>query len=321
MPGLEVDSTAIYHALRARYPQMAGVTAAVICQTVRKNWSAERYDVLWTGKRAKRSYSPPMPIPSPQNGFSLIDRDGKLVLRFRLPDGWIELSLFAGPDAAWRFARLRAALAAEQTLSAELRLTAGRASDGRGGLTMNEPAKALPKLRAKIICRFPATPAAAKRRERLLELRTDPAYLLVGVIGDDDPWILAGDQAKEWYFAEERRRWRLSLDGGDRRRRAKRRRGAGTPLVEQQTKYRRRMKSWIQQQAAAVARLCQRRTVTHVTYDDERREFLPPFAWAELRAALSQALAKIGVEFVASSDVEEISGRSLAAAATEELSI
>lgn len=311
----------LYPVLRARFPDAASGLIVACAQRAMRCYRAKRYDLLWLGKCSLPDARYPQPYVVP-TGWRIACEDERYYIYARIAGQTFRLIVAGGKDFAYakrRIEQIVGGLAQASELS--FREVAARNSDGRNGSTDNSPGRPVKRLLAKIAARFPVAAGAGK--EKLLELRTAGDYLLVGLLaGRDDPLVWSGDRPKQWYFSHERRSWRASLDAKHERRRPKRRgKRCWQEFEDYSRKYRDRMNSFVAETVAEIAGVCRRNKVTHVTYDDEKKDYLPGFIWHRLRTSLASRLLADGVQInlSASDEAQQETADSLAVDANGEL--
>lgn len=312
----------LYPALRERFPGAASGLLTACNQRALRCYAAKRYAILWLGAESLPNAKYPQPYVVP-SGWRLIFERERYWIKAAIAGEKFLLLLSGGREFGYQKKRVEQIVAGlAQASELSFREIAARDNDGRNGGKPNSSGRPVKRLLAKIAARFPIAEAAKREKDKLLELRTAGDYLLVGILdGRDDPIVFTGDRPKQWYYAHERRAWRLSLDAKHERRHPHRRRVKHWEGFDAcAKKYRDRMNSFVAAIVAEIAGIVARSGVTHVTYDDERKDFLPGFVWRRLRTALLVRLTEMGIHanFVASGDVDQEKADPLAVGANGE---
>jgi transposase len=215
-----------------------------------------------------------------------------------LPGGNVTLRLRSGFRYRYplrTFEKIAAGDAIASQLS--LRQKTVRESDGRNGMRTGD------RVDRRVICSIlfwlPRNPINEQARGTLF-VRTDSDALLIALnTRQDKLWVKNADRVRDWLF--QHRRWlqRVADDSKFERRHPRRRRRR--TLLEyglRATKYRSRLKTYIDQTAAEVIGYAVRRQFRTLNYNDSDRRFLSAFPWQQLLSALKLKAEFEGLEFI-----------------------
>lgn len=284
-------------------------SVASLTKRVKDKYTNDRPKVIWGGKQTSARYRYPYPFPVHPDCWNALIRDGKPVLRLKLPTlGWLELSLRGGPEFGRQLANFRRVASGEAKKS-QLLITRQRtsASCHRRTAEAKEPGggdRTHYRVMVKLITQQPAREAPGGR---ILTLCTDPAALWVAELDGRKAWVLNADHVKralDWQAAHEVRRQRWAEDTKAERRCSSRKRKQFQVSRDRCCdKHSRRMKSWCQESASHLARFAARQRVGLVEYqDDENKSGLPGMPWHRLKTDLANALAGYGIALVCASE-------------------
>lgn len=320
-----MPQTYLYPKARERFPDFPSSLLVTVEHAVSGKYRSKRYELLWTGETSLSNFRYPFPYPIRSADWKAKFVDERPVVRCSIAREMFDLRLRGGSEFRRQLAAFRQ-IVDGQAVQGELSIYRMRAaeSDGRNGVAANEPGRVTYRIMAKLVAWLPRKERAAKEGERFFSLRTDADSLLYGILQDrETPWILNADRVRDW--SQQHRRWlqRMADDSKAETRKPKRRRRRKLAEYDHRAeKYRNRMKSFIQETAAAVAGFCLRNKVTRVKYDDANKDYVDGFPWHELKSRLAVKLDEVGVEFelpnAASGDVGEKSPAPLAETVSEE---
>ncbi len=295
-----MPQTYLYPKARERFPEFPAALLVTIEHAVSGKYRAKRYELLWTGETSLPNFRYPFPYPIRSTDWKAKFVDERPVVRCSIARETFELRLRGGAEFRRQLASFRQ-IVDGQAVQGELSLYRVRAaeSDGRNGVAENESGRVTWRIMAKLVAWLPRKEQAKRETERFFSLRTDADCLLYGMLQDrETPWLLNADRVRDW--SHQHRRWlqRMGDDSKAETRKPKRRRRRVLAEYDRRAeKYRNRMKSFVQETAAAVAGFCVRNKVTRVKYDDANKSYLAGFPWHELKSRLAVKLDEAGIGF------------------------
>lgn len=258
----------------------AAATAQLVLRKVEGDWRTHqthgRYAVIWRGDARAMYLRYPQPFQVPNQNWATGYEHGRhACVTLNLPGvGPVALALATRADFRRQLAMFRD-------------LHEGRAEKGEAALYRDRKGALLVKLAGH----FP-------RRERgpaanVAFVSTDPNALLVVEINGRPANVTNGDHIKSVIA---RHKTFLRRAGEDKKREVRmdrrQRANLNAKVDERCAKRNARVDTAVKQIAAQVARMCERRGVGLVAYDDADRSFFPDgFPWHALRTRLCQLLA------------------------------
>lgn len=296
-----------YPAAREVVPEMDPQSVVQLLHWVRRQYSAQRYNVIWTGEATLRTERYPVPYPIHNQSWSLkMTLDGDMLVSLRLAGERRVLRLRSGN----RYRRQRVMLAQitdgtakAGTLSIYRKREQGE--DHRPEVVERENGgrrKVSYRTMLGIAVYLPRR--AAEENANVLHVRTG------GKDADGERPLLTyhvGKEAPQYWYANHalrlccglfRRQRALAHDSKAERRRP-RRRMAGIRDAQQllATKYRRALDAVTHEASALIAKYAGRRKCQKVVYDDTDHAFDLDFPWYTLAERMKYKLGELGIEF------------------------
>jgi hypothetical protein len=293
----------------------AKVTAATLLRAVLHKYSAERGKVIWRRERRSVEYQYPHPFPVHQRAWvASFNERGQALVNLGLPGGRVMVRLRGGAEFARQLQILR--MIVDGTVKQqELKLCRQRThtSDGAGHYRadserVNGGAERISyRIMLRISCQIPV--CQENPSEVSATVRTGSMPFITLVIADQEPWLLHVRQVLGWMVAHRRFLDSMAVDLKYKKRwpRHQRRRMLGR-LKRGCVKHSRRMKTFCQQTAAAIAGHAQRRGCGALVWDDSDRSFASrDFPWFQLREDVKNKCDELGLRFAlaASGDAPE----------------
>lgn len=279
-PGGEAKMPAIvrpylYPELRQHFPVLPPQSLVSLERAITAKYRAQRYEIVWTGKRSLPSYRYPQPFPVHNQSWSPSIPSESPVVMVRIGDRKWSLRLKGGP-------RYRRQLAAYRSM------VSGEALYGEMALY-----EAGDHLMCKMVAWLPRH--APRDLSGALYVHTSPESLLIARNDNGERvWSYHADQARRW-TAEHRRRLQRWADD------TKAEQGPVPGFQARRTqateKYGRRLKTLCQQVAASTVGYAVRRKLKVINYDDRERSYCPDFPWAMLRDRLAELADAQGLEW------------------------
>lgn len=280
-PGGEAKMPAIvrpylYPELRQHFPSLPPQSLVSLERTVTARYRAQRYEIVWTGKRSLPSFRYPQPFPVHNQSWAPTIQGDNPVVTVRIADRKWSLRLKGGP-------RYRRQLASYRSM------VSGEAVYGEMALY-----EAGDHLMCKMVAWLPRQ--APRDVSGALCVHTSPESLLMALNDKGERvWSYHADQARRW-TAEHRRQLQRWADD------TKAEQGPVPGFQARRTqateKYRRRMKTLCEQVAASTVGFAVRRKLKVISYDDSERSYCPEFPWAALRERLAGLADAQGLDWV-----------------------
>lgn len=294
----------LYPKARERFPHAPSALLVAIEHAVAGKYRAARYKLLWTGEATLPEYRYPVPYPVAGANWRAETIDESPCIKVPIAGQRFTLRLRGGAEFRRQLAAFRQ-IESGDAVAGELTLYRKRAkeSDGRNGVKKN--GRVQWRIMAKLVAWLPRKEQTNKpNADRFFNLRTDVDCFLYGVLQDrEQPWILNADRVRDWHY--QHRRWlqRMAEDSKAETRKPKRRRKRVLAEYDRRAeKYRNRMKSFIQETAAAVAAFAVRSRVTRVKFERAEKEFVDSFPWFQFVERLKIKLDEAGIEFFCDKD-------------------
>lgn len=295
----------LYPKARERFQHAPAALLVAIEHAVAGKYRAKRYELLWTGEATLPEHRYPVPYPVAGANWRAETIDQRPCVHVPIAGQRFTLRLRGGPEFRRQLAAFRQ-IESGDAIKGELVIyrRKARESDGRNGIRSNQPGRPIWRIFAKLVAWLPRVDRKRPEKERFFNLRTDADCFLYGVLQDrEQPWILNADRVRDWQHQHQRWLQRQSEDSKAETRKPKRRRKRVKAEYDRRAeKYRNRLKSFIQETAAAVAGFAQRNGVTRVRFDgsgsDGSSVFVESFPWFQLRERLAVKLDEHGIEFV-----------------------
>lgn len=304
---LAQPKTYLYPQIRARFPDLPSQSVASLERAVAGKYRAKRYEVLWTCAASLPNHRYPTPAIAPSQGWRAhYGEDNVPLVDVTLPGGRFTLRLRGGNEFRRQLTAFRQ-MVEGTAVCGELAFYRQRAngSDHRNGVEARTEAGA--KVSWCVMCKLVAwlpRPKQNGEQTGTLFVRTDKDSLLVALDAKDERlWIHHADHIRRWEAEHRRRLNRWSDD-----QKAEQRPDATFAARREAAvlKYRRRMKSAIQEAVAQLANFARRRHFAAVRYDDREQNFCGRFPWFELRTRLAVKLDEYGIALeLASAEVAQ----------------
>lgn len=259
----------LYPEARRRFPELPSRTVATLEHAVQAKYRAVRYQVVWANSQAIPTYRYPAPYVVPNQAWSAaLDDAGRPTVSVRIGDQRWALRLRGGP----RFRYHRQLF---------LQISDGVARKGEMSIIQRKSEVVL-----RITGWFPAADgghgAGAGGSAEPVRLRVFTATESLLVVLDDRDQVVCrynGDHIRRWCaeYRNQLDRWREDAPDPPAARAIAPRRAARID------KHHNRIRSAVDEAAAAVIRCARRRMATHIQYDDSISTFAKPFPWHMLR--------------------------------------
>ena len=282
-------ANAVYHKCRELCPSHPSGSVTDMLQRLQGIYAKSRFEMMITCRKSLPSFTRgrlPMSVRA-QNWKATADGDGNLVCTFTLGSLDSE-GIRRGPVSVilHRHNHERHAATYQKIVGGEIQSADMKIKPCKDGLGI------------AVTVMLPRKEAAAA--DGVLNVRTDAESLLVWKANEDEERPpLHADQAKRMIVAQDaqRQRWADDLKFEKRwpahvRRRMNFRRSKSLRAWEN------RRVNLIRLAARMTVEFAKRRRLAKIEYDDSERSFVPRFAWAELSAAIANAAAADGIEFV-----------------------
>ena len=302
-PGVEkmaaMPKNYLYPKARERFPDYPSALLVAIEHAVAGKYRAARYKLLWTGETSLPAYRYPVPYPVAGQNWKAKTIDERPCVRVSIAGQPFTLRLRGGKEFARQLAAFRK-IESGAAVQGELSLyrRKARENDGRNGIKTNEPGRPMWQIMCKLVAWLPRVERTRPEKSRFFNLRTDAECFLYGVLEDrEEPWIVNADKVRDW--AAQHQRWlnRQAEDTKHEGRRPKRRkRKLLADYDAHASKYRDRMKSFIQETCAHVAGFAVRNGVNRIKLDTSYQDYVTSFPWFQLRQQLATKLDECGIE-------------------------
>lgn len=278
--------------------QLPATISNAVLRQVESDYSADRYEVVWTGARSTRSYRYPQPIPVPEQNWSLTKDD----------DGY-SASLSLGERVSFRLAlrkhqqRIVDMIFANPLLRGSCKIIEHREHSVPGATDRanGNGSKFRSTLRIMISYYAPRD-AAPTLQEGEWRVSTGPESLLVAVNADDgEVWRYNADHAKRIVCRHADHLSRLGRLSDDRKHETRRPRREARPrlamLDARATKDKERLRSACHEIATHLVNAASRRKIVRLIYSDKDHSFCESFPWAMLREMVEQRCHKARIVF------------------------
>lgn len=282
----------LYPELRQQFPALPPQSIVSLEHAITAKYRAQRYEIVWVGKRSLPSYRYPQPFPVHNQSWSPDIQHENPIVTVRIRDRKWALRLKGGPRYRRQLAAYRSMVDGE-AICCELALY--EAGDD---------------LMCKMVAWLPrhATPADLSG---VLCVHTSPESLLIALNDKGERvWSYHADQIKRWAAEHRRQLQRWAEDTKAEQRPVPAFQSRRTQATE---KYRHRMKTLCQQAAASTVAYAIRRKLKAIEYADYERSYCPDFPWAMLRERLADLADERGLEWAVSEQAKPESRGSLAA--------
>jgi hypothetical protein len=298
----------LYPKARERFPDAPTGLLVALEHSVSGRYRHRRYDLLWLGKATLLEHRHPVPYPvaganwrvKTINADPAKSQSGSPCVVCTIAGRQFTLRLRGGSEYRRQLAAYRQ-IESGDAVKGELVIyrRKARESDGRNGQVTNEPGRPQWRLMAKLMAWLPRKQYEQREEERFFNLRTDADAFLYGVLQDrEDPWVVNADQVRDWVFQHQRWLQRQSEDQKhEKRKPARRRRRVKAEYETRASKFRNRLKTFVDQTAAAVANFAARNRVTRVQLDYAHRGYVPSFPWFNFSLQLSTKLDEVGIAY------------------------
>jgi hypothetical protein len=254
------------------------LSAVSVLQGVQRKYLSLRFKTLFLHESRLLTYEYPLPFPIHNQRWSLsFDSSDRPVVTVTLPElGRVGLRLSCGPEHRYQRLRLR-------------QLMDGSAKKGELALMMSGKGK----LVVKVVGDFPTV--EREGAPNVMFLHTDPKALLVAEVNGHSVTVTNADHLQRAHaiITEHHRRHKVFLQrvAEDKKREVRmdrnQRRSLNNRIAERCRKNDDKITTAVQQIAAQVAKICDRKQVGLIVYDDAVQDFLPEgFRWHELKTAI-----------------------------------
>ena len=265
----------LYPELRQHFPGLPPQSVVSLERVVSARYRAQRYEIVWTGRRSLPSYRYPQPFPVHNQSWAPTIRAENPIVTVRIGDRKWALRLKGGP-------RYRRQLAAYSSM------VSGEAVYGEMALY-----EAGDHLMCKMVAWLPRQ--APRDLSGTLYVHTSPDSLLIALNDKGEHvWRYHADQSRRW-TAEHRRQLQRWAD--DTKAEQRFIPGFQARRTQATEKYHRRMQTLCQQVAASTVGYAVRRKFKVIEYDDGERSYCPEFPWATLRDRLAELADGHGLEW------------------------
>lgn len=298
----------LYPAARQRFPQIPSQAVVGQLHRVQRNYSASRYEVIWTCGASLRSYRYPQPAAVPNQAWTAsyepAGKDGGdpvPCVSVPLPGGRFLLQLRAGRDFARQLADFRQIVngtAVQGELSLYRQRVGGNEHRSGGMARDSGNQRTHWRLMVKMVAWFPRKPAG--ELTGTLSVRTDADSFLVALDAKGEKlWVLNADHVRRWINEHTRRLNRWSED-----QKAEQRPTASFQSRREHSvvKFRQRIDSFIKEAVAQLANFARRRRYAAVKLDDTLRTYLPKFDWSGFKGRLAVKMDEYGIRLELASD-------------------
>jgi hypothetical protein len=264
----------------------ANATSSAQCvfRAVERKYKQTRFDVLFRHDSSLLTYRYPFPFPFHNRDWvPSYDAGGFPVVSVPLPGlGRVSLRLKRRADFGRQLAMFK-------------QLHDGVAKRGEAALYRDRKGNLL----LKLVGRFPVRERAEKTNAAFVH--TDPNAVLVVEVNGHPVSVTNGDHIRRHVAKHKTMLQRTREDKKRELRMDRRQRANLTKYVDDRCgKQNDRLKTYVYQVAAQVARMCERQGVGLVAFDDRNREFVPEgFPWHALKERLRQlVVGEMGCEWI-----------------------
>lgn len=299
MPGQEKlgkqPTTYLYPETRQRFPALPSQTCAAMENSAKGRYGNKRYEAVWTCSASIPSARYPQPYVTPNQSWRAAmapaGKDGgDLVpcVSVTLPGGRFLLQLRGGKEFARQLADVRQIISGS-AVQGELAILRRRADKSRNGVSGRDSGgqKAFHRVMVKMVAWFPRKPRS--ERSGTLFVRFDPECFAIALDEQDEKLrVWNADHVRRWIAEHRRRLDRWSDDQKAEQRPVASFQSRRESAVE---KFRRRIKSFIQETSAQIVGVARRRRLAEIKVDDTCRSYFGEgrFDYSGFRVALANA--------------------------------
>lgn len=289
------------------HPEIPSGAVASMEQTIKRRYSAKRFQVLWTRECSISNYRYPYPAAFPRQSWkpsyetagkesgdmvpcvSLVMRRGERFL----------LQLRSGQDFRRQLSDFKA-IVDGRAFGGEISFVRKKVSDDhRNGVSGRDSGgqKARYRVMCKIAGWFPRKDPG--ERSGMMFVRTDVDAMVVALDEKGERlWWYNGDDIKRLQARHKRRLDRLADDHKNEYRPHAKFQSLRETWSENQQNY---LKNSVHQIANSVCGLASRKKYAVVKYDDSERRYCEQFPWFSLASRLESKCTELGLEFIHSS--------------------
>lgn len=277
----------------------ASIANAVLRQ-VESDYSADRYEVNWTGAKSARNYRYPAPVPIPAQSWSLEKRDKEYVVTLLLAGGGrTEVPLFVRRHQRAILDRI----IATPLLRGACKLIEHRSyADGKPNARENSNGSRFRSSIRLMISYYAVREGARKQTEDQWSVRTCADSLLVAMHGDDEAWRLHADHARRIAVRHDKHGEFLGRLSDDRKAETRKPKREAKPrlamLSARSERDHNRLRSACHEISSQLVNVAKRRGVAKIVYHDGDKSFCASFPWSMLKSMVDQKCqaAKIAFE-------------------------
>lgn len=277
--------TYLYRAARMALPELAPRSLTSLLQRVTRSYKADRWDVIWMGRKSLRSYRYPQPYPAHNQAWNA--EYG--------PEQEPIVSVELGAGERWRI-RLQRGKHLGRQLGAFRQLVEGEALRGELALIRRSRDGAV---LAKLVMWLPRKPPRKREKKGTLYVETaTDTFLSYHASTSDRIQYLHADHVRHWINGHRHRLERLADNTkAERRRPKKNARGIAARRKIWIQKHHARLNTWTHEVSSIIAGYADRQGVETVEWDDHNRAYLPDLPYAEIRTKVAYKLEEVGVKF------------------------